>query len=149
MAENGIMSVELAQSGNSNSGPTYVSVTAGQYTPESMAKTITETLIKNNVDITVDTRTSLGVMNILNPKNKYKFTLSNNLKALFGVISQVNSNIYVRNFNSKNSYFIHCDLVDKKQNLLNGKPSTLCKIRCQRYAIHQNYLPNSTTTCFA
>ena len=64
-------------------------------------------------------------MNILNPKNKYTFTLSDNLKKLFGVVSHVNLNILVRRFNSKNSYFIHCDLVDKKQNLLNGKPSTL------------------------
>ena len=64
-------------------------------------------------------------MNILNPKNKYTFILSDNLKKLFGVVSQVNSNILVRRFNSKNSYFIHYDLVDKKQNLLNGKPSTL------------------------
>ena len=64
-------------------------------------------------------------MNILNPKNKYKFTLSNNLKALFGVVPQVNSSILVRKFNSKNSYCINCDLVDKKQNLLNGKPFAL------------------------
>ena len=87
LADNGIMSVRLAQGGNSqNSGassPTYVSITAGFYTPETMAKTIIETFKKNNIDITVDTHTSLGVMNILNPKNKYTFTLSDNLKALF------------------------------------------------------------------
>ena len=64
-------------------------------------------------------------MNILNPKNKYTFTLSDNLKALFGVVSQVNSNILVRKFNSKDSYFIHCDLIDSEQNLLNGKPSSV------------------------
>ena len=64
-------------------------------------------------------------MNILNPKSKYKFSLSNNQRALFGVVSQVNANILVRKFNSKNSYFLHCDLVDKEQNLLNGKPSTI------------------------
>ena len=46
LKENGIMSVELAQAGNSNAGPTYVIITAGRYTPESMAKTITKTLKK-------------------------------------------------------------------------------------------------------
>ena len=80
----------MAQGGNSqNTGggsPTYVSITAGHYTPESMAKTITETLKKNNIDITGDTRTSLGVMNILNPKNKYTFTLSENLIKVFGLL---------------------------------------------------------------
>ena len=128
LAENGTMSVRRAQGGGQSSGagsPTYVSITAGHYTPESMAKAITEAFKKENIDIAVETRTSLGVMNILNPKNTYSFTLSNNLKALFGVSLQVNSNILVRRFDSKNSYFIHSNLVDKRQNLLNGKPSTL------------------------
>ena len=114
-----------AQSSGGGGDPTYVSITAGYYTPESMAKAITEAFKKKNIDIAVETRTSLGVMNILNPKNTYLFTLSNNLKTLFGVSLQVNANILVRRFNSKNSYFIHSDLVDKRQNLLNGKPSTL------------------------
>ena len=60
LEENGVMSVE--QPGNSNAGPAYVSITAGYYTPESMAKTITERFAKENVNLTVDTRTSLGVM---------------------------------------------------------------------------------------
>ena len=123
------MSVQLVYGGNSQSSgggnPTYVSITSGSYTPETMAKTITETFKKNNIDITVDTHTSLGVMNILNPKSKNTFTLSANLKALFGVVSQVNSNILVRKFNSKDSYFIHCDLINTEQNLLNGKPSSV------------------------
>ena len=117
--------MSIKQAGNSNAGPAYVSITAGYYTPESMAKTITESFAKKNVNLTVDTRTSLGVMNILNPKNKYIFSLSNNLKALFGVVNQVNANILVRKFNSKDSYFIHCDLIDREQNLLNGKPSSI------------------------
>ena len=127
LAENGTMSVRRAQGGQSSGAGslTYVSITAGHYTPESMAKAITEAFKKENIDIAVETRTSLGVMNILNPKNTYFFTLSNNLKTLFGVSLQVNSNILVRRFDSKNSYFIHSDLVDKRQNLLNGKPSTL------------------------
>ena len=128
LAENGTMSVRLASGGGQSSGggsPTYVCITAGHYTPESMANAITEAFKKHSITINVETRTSLGVMNILNPKNQYSFTLSSNLKDLFGVVSQVNSNILVRRFNSKNSYFIHSDLVDKRQNLLNGKPSAL------------------------
>ena len=130
LKENGIMSARLnkgqnAQSSGGAGDPTYVSITSGHYTPESMAKAITEAFKAKNITLEVETRTSLGVMNILNPKNKYSFTLSNNLKELFGVSLQVNSNILVRRFNSKNSYFIHSDLVDKRQNLLNGKPSTL------------------------
>ena len=47
LEENGIMSVRVAQGGNSQNyggnSPTYVIITAGHYTPENMAKTITET----------------------------------------------------------------------------------------------------------
>ena len=131
LAENGTMSVRQVKGGVGNTqssgggNPTYVSITAGHHTPESMAKAITEAFKKEKIDIAVETRTSLGVMNILNPMNKYSFTLSNNLKELFGVVSQVNSNILVRRFNSKNSYFVHSNLVDKRENLLYGKPSTL------------------------
>ena len=94
LTENGIiMSAPLAHGGDSQSSGggslTYESITSGFYTPETMAITITDTFKENNINITVDTRTSLGVMNILNPKNKYTFTLSANLKALFGVVSQV------------------------------------------------------------
>ena len=122
LKENGIMSARLNKGQNSQSSggagdPTYVSITSGHYTPESMAKAITEAFKAKNITLEVETRTSLEVMNILNPNNKYSFTLSNNLKELFGVSLQVNSNILVRRFNSKNSYFIHSDLV--------GKPSTL------------------------
>ena len=92
MKENGVMSVKLAK--DAEGSPTYVSITAGYYTPESMAKTITENFAKKDVELPVDTRTFLGVMNVLNPKNRYTMSLSNNLKALFGVVSQVKANIY-------------------------------------------------------
>ena len=133
LAENGTMSArpatgKISQSASSSGDPTYVSITAGHYTPESMAKAITEAFKAKNITINVETRTSLGVMNILNPKNHYSSTLSNNLKELFGVVSPVNSNILVRRFNSKNSYLSHSDLVDKRQNLLNSKPSTIAKL---------------------
>ena len=90
LKENGIMTVKLAS--DADASPTYVSITAGHDTPESMAKTITESFAKKkNVHLPVDTRASLGVMNILNPKNKFTMSLTNNLKSLFGVVSQVNA----------------------------------------------------------
>ena len=32
---------------------------------------------------------------------------------------------FIKRLNSPTIYFIHCDLVDKRQNLLDGKPSTV------------------------
>ena len=33
--------------------------------------------------------------------------------------------IFVKRLNSPTTYFVHCDLIDKRQNLLNGTPSTV------------------------
>ena len=44
---------------------------------------------------------------------------------LFGVDRELRIINYVKRLNSPTTYFIHCDLVDKEQNLLNGKPSTV------------------------
>ena len=32
---------------------------------------------------------------------------------------------YIKQLNSPTTYFVHCDLIDRNQNLLNGKPSTV------------------------
>ena len=32
---------------------------------------------------------------------------------------------FVKRLTSPSTYFVHCDLIDKRQNLLNGKPSTV------------------------
>ena len=51
-------------------------------------------------------------------------TFSNNLLQLLR-IQRSFLVTFVKKLNSPTTYFIHCDLIDKKQNLLNGKPSTV------------------------
>ena len=36
-----------------------------------------------------------------------------------------NQKMVIKKLNSPTTYFIHCDLVDKKANLFNGKPSSI------------------------
>ena len=79
-------------------------------------------------------------MNILNPKNKYKFTLSNNLKVLFGVVFQVNSNILIENSIKKILTLFTATWLTKK-NKLNGKQSTLFA------KLHVKGMPYNKTTC--
>ena len=59
LAENGIMSVQMASGGNGQSSgggsPTYVSITSAFYTRETMVKTITDSFKENNINIAVDT----------------------------------------------------------------------------------------------
>ena len=64
----------------------------------------------------------VGSMVINNPNN---LRFSVNLVELFGVNPALNAITIIKKLNSPITYFIHCDLLDQKQNLLNGKPSTV------------------------
>ena len=60
-------------------------------------------------------------MNIFTQNN---VTFSNSLLELLG-IKKTLLIIFVKRLNSPTTYFVNCDLIDKRQNLLNGKPSTV------------------------
>ena len=60
-------------------------------------------------------------MTIFN-QNNAKF--SNNLLELLGIKNTLFIT-YVKRLTSLSTYFVHCDMVDRRQNLLNGKPSTV------------------------
>ena len=49
---------------------------------------------------------------------------SHGLLQLLG-IQKLSFITFVKRLTSPTTYFVHCDLIDKKQNLLNGKPSTV------------------------
>ena len=65
--------------------------------------------------------TPVSAMTIFNQNN---VTFSNNLLELLG-IKRTLFIAFVKRLTSPSTYFIHCDLIDKRQNLLNGKPSTV------------------------
>ena len=95
----------------------------GNYTVGSLAEEFA--YIKQNkprMDITVRVNKQIGLMVIHNPKN---IRFSANLVELFGVNPALNPITIKKRLNSPTTYFVHCDLIDKRQNLLNGKPSTV------------------------
>ena len=51
-------------------------------------------------------------------------TFSNSLLQLLG-IQRLSFITFVKRLTAPSTYFVHCDLIDKRQNLLNGKPSTV------------------------
>ena len=61
-------------------------------------------------------------MTIFN-QNNVKF--SNNLLELLGIKNTLPFIAFIKRLTSPSTYFVHCDMVDKRQNLLNGKPSTV------------------------
>ena len=56
--------------------------------------------------------------------NQNNVKCSNNLLELL-CIKNTFFITYVKRLTSPSTYFVHCDLIDKRQNLLNGKPSTV------------------------
>ena len=51
--------------------------------------------------------------------------LDDDFAALLGSDKNLGVLTYIKKLNSPTTYFVHCDLIDKRQNLLNGKPSTV------------------------
>ena len=107
---------------------TIVNIKPGYYTPKSLAKTITQKFAERwGGGIFCKRLYSSGSPGVLNPKAKQSIGLPSPYTTfLFDVDgNQIQPHIAVKRFASPSTYFIHCDLVDKEQNLLNGKPSTV------------------------
>ena len=101
------------------------SILPGNYTIEEMAKTIENSFKKYGDVLRTQINTPVGQMVIqkVDPFEKIKF--DKNLSELLGIDQDLQFIRYVKRMKSPTTYFIHCDLVDKQQNLLNGKPSTV------------------------
>ena len=90
-------------------------------------------------------------MTIFN-QNNVKF--SNNLLELLGIKNTLPFIAFIKRLTSPSTYFIHCDLVDKRQNLVKGKPSTVLARFVRRgkpfekvyYQTAQQYVLRDTST---
>jgi len=91
-----------------------------------MANKLTKLFNKNDIDLLIETNTSRGEMVLLNP-NKYAIWLDLKLHELFDIDKNKKNkpDLVSKKFKILRSLFIHCDIVDKQNNLLNGRPSTL------------------------
>ena len=91
----------------------------GHHTPESMLyffKTINYFSIINS---------PRGILVLPNMQNKTITGISSNLQKLFDVNPTIDAEYVIKKLKTPHSYFIHCDLMNKTENLLNGKPSNL------------------------
>ena len=77
-----------------------------------------------------------GILVLPNTENKYLIRITPNLLELFDVNPRIGADLVIKKFKTPHNYFIHCDLMNKTENLLNGKPSNLLakfSIRGQPY----------------
>ena len=99
-------------------------ISQGHYTLEQLADKIKGAFAAHKVDLKTELNTPRSVMTIHNTK-EVSIQLSQNLSELLGIDPDLKRVVYVTRLHSPTTYFVHCDMMHKKQNLLNGKPSTV------------------------
>ena len=102
-------------------------INQGHYTLEQLSKEITGSFATQKVDLKTELNTPVSLMTIYNnePPQGTDIEMSTNLTQLFGLNeATLRSVVNVKRL-YPSTYFVHCDLLDKRQNLLNGKPSTV------------------------
>ena len=105
--------------------PFKVTFLPGHYTLDALAIEIRNSLNKHRVPLQTDINTIVGQLVITNPQFK-KIVFDSNLGNLLNLNSfTLGFKTFIKKLNSETTYYIHCDLLDKEQNLLNGKPSTV------------------------
>ena len=93
----------------------------GHYTVNDIVKGFND-LSKNNPKFVISAKvyTTVGAMIVYGGNTRF----SNNLLQLLG-IPKLLPITFIKRLTSPSTYFVHCDLIDKRQNLFNGKPSTV------------------------
>ena len=96
----------------------------GHYTLDQIAAEIQGAFTPQKVDLQTELNTPVGGMTIYNT-GMANVKLGHNLSELLGIGPNLMFMTFVKRLTSPSTYFVHCDLIDKRQNLLNGKPSTV------------------------
>ena len=105
--------------------PFEVTFLPGHYTLDALASEIKHSLSKHKVPLLTDIYTIVGQLVITNPHQK-RIVFDSELGNLLNLKSfTLGLKMFIKKLNSATTYYIHCDLLDKEQNLLNGKPSTV------------------------
>ena len=104
----------------------YISkLAAGHYDLDSLSKKITNLFsnLKYN-GLETEINTPLGQL-VINNFGAKQINLDHDLAKLFGIGQNLPLKTIIKRIMIPTSYFIHCDLIDKNNNLLNGKRSDL------------------------
>ena len=118
LKEEAVISIKADSNGSVTKG----NMPPGHYTIDSLVNEF-NTLHKTNPKFLLSAvaNTPVSPITLFNQNN---VTFSNNLLKLLGLKSTLFI-AFVKRLTSPSTYFVHCDLIDKRQNLLNGKPSTV------------------------
>lgn len=107
------------------SGDVIASLPEGHYTVDSFAKELTynvETKL-SVARLVLEKNKPNSILDIRNWEPKTKILVSRGLASLIGSSDILAEITYIKKLNCPSTYFIHCNLMDKTENLFNTKKS--------------------------
>ena len=112
----------------SGQGASIGKIPPGHYSLEHFANEIKDIFKTYNYKLATETNTPFGLLKIVNLGTKH-ITLDHDLANLLGLNRKLKyQTTYVKRLTSPTAYFIHCDLIDKTQNLFNRRRSDLLAV---------------------
>ena len=112
---------------DSRDGVSIGKIPPGHYDLESFGKAINNLFADRRVTLQTEINKPFGQLVIYNTTGK-KIELDNDLANLFGIRRKLALTTFVKQISSPTTYFIHCDLIDKTQNLFNSRRSDLLAV---------------------
>ena len=97
----------------------------GHYTLETLAKKMVDSFKEHKYEISADTYSRLGQLVIKNHRRK-PIRFDRDLANLLDISREPKHFVmFIKRIITRTAYFIHCDLIDRNNNLFNGKESDL------------------------
>ena len=116
LKENGLITLTF---NNDNIGQSHIEIPHGHHTPKSML------YFFKIINYSSKMHSPQGILVLPSPTDRKITGVTQNLRELFGLDPIIGTDLVIKKFKTPQSYFIHCDLMNKTENLLNGKPSNL------------------------
>jgi len=103
----------------------FAQIPQGHYNLVSLVKELKSSIDERKSDlkkIEIETNKPNSVFKLFNPDHDtYQINVSHDLARLIGSGTKLSALTYVKKLNTPSAYFIHCDLIDPKNNFFNGK----------------------------
>ena len=104
---------------------TVLTIPPGHYNISKIAAWVEHVFRNQEAKLSVATYEVNGGL-VFHKSTPHEIKLDHDLSELLGIGQKLlTPKTYVKRLTSPDAYYIHCDLIDKEQNLLNGKPSSL------------------------
>ena len=116
LKENGLITITY---NDDNIGKKYLEIPHGHHTPKSML------YFFKIINYSSKMHSPQGILVLPSPADTKITGVTQNLRELFSLDPIIGTDLVIKKFKTPHSYFIHCDLMNKTENLLNGKPSNL------------------------